>query len=72
MTISIGQVRDRLRNRRKALGWSQKQLADAMGTVQSHVSELENGRIGMGVEMLLRWAGALGFGLQLVDRGERQ
>ena len=49
---------------RKAAGMSQRGLASAMGTVQSHVWQLENGTQvhGAGLTVLRRWAQV--FGLQ--------
>jgi transcriptional regulator with XRE-family HTH domain len=56
-----------LRHRREALGWSQKRLAELMGTVQSSVSDLENGS-NMTYATLLRWTDALGFDVAITDR----
>lgn len=46
---------------RKAAGLTQRQLADRMHCVQSHVSMLEAGRTDLQLDTLRRWAGALGL-----------
>ena len=72
MGVSVTRIRQRLRNRREAIGMTQRALADATGTSQSHVSELENGLSGetITIAVLARWAEALGLTLriELVDR----
>jgi transcriptional regulator with XRE-family HTH domain len=52
-------ARNRLCVRRVALGFSQRQLADLMGTSQSHISELERGEKSPTMTTLNRWARAL-------------
>lgn len=49
-----------LRDRREKAGLTQRQLADAMHCVQSHVSMLEAGRTDLQLDTLRRWAAALG------------
>lgn len=46
---------------RKAAGLTQRQVADRMHCVQSHVSMLEAGRTDLQLDTLRRWAGALGL-----------
>lgn len=62
-----------LRNRREALGMSQRLLAERLETVQSHVSDLERGAHYPSWRVLDKWADALGFNVdvRLVDRGDR-
>lgn len=54
-------VNRRLVERREALGLTQRQLAARMGTQQSAVSDLENGRYEPYISTLTRWAAALGL-----------
>lgn len=61
-------IRPALRDRRVAAGMSQARLAQAMGTVQSAVSELESGTSEPTLPTLTKWAGALGFDVQIIDR----
>lgn len=62
----------KLRRRREALGMSQRSLADAMGTCQSHVCEMENRNYLPKLTTLIAWSNALGFDVEvrLVDRPE--
>jgi transcriptional regulator with XRE-family HTH domain len=53
----------RLRARRKALGLTQRRLAELAGTDQSHISRLEQGRKGATTAMLHRIAQALSLSL---------
>lgn len=64
-------VAQTLRDRREALGMSQRALAEKLGTGQSHVSDLERGTHRASWAVLDRWADALGFNVKvrLVDRG---
>jgi transcriptional regulator with XRE-family HTH domain len=52
-------------SRRIALGLSQRDLAAQLGTVQSAVSELENGKYDPRLSTLNRWADSLGMKLTL-------
>lgn len=40
---------------------SQREMARAMGTQQSHVSDMESGRHGISLDSLERYANALGY-----------
>jgi transcriptional regulator with XRE-family HTH domain len=59
--IDLDAIRRSLCARRTALGLSQAELARLMGTTQSAVSDLENGRCAPRIETLARWAEALGL-----------
>ncbi len=61
-----------LRGRREELGMSQRALAEALGTQQSHVCEMEQRTDLPGPDLLTRWADALGFDVEvrLIDRGD--
>lgn len=63
--MNSAHVRAALRYRREALGWSQARVAEALGTSQSHVSDLEGGVIDSRLETFVRWADALGFDLKI-------
>lgn len=53
-------TRDEIVKRRKALGLSQKTLADQIHATQAHVSGIETGKRGVSIELLDRIAMALG------------
>jgi transcriptional regulator with XRE-family HTH domain len=61
-------IRVQLQRRREALGLSQRDVADQMGTSQSHVSELETGTTNPNLPTLERWAYTLGFEVRIVER----
>jgi transcriptional regulator with XRE-family HTH domain len=61
-------IRRRLRDRRYALGMSQRALAAELGTQQSHISELESAAYQANTGTLFRWAEALGFRLTIEER----
>ncbi len=46
------------------MGWSQQQLAKALGTAQSVLSHLESGATDPRLSVLERWAAALGTSLE--------
>ena len=61
-------IRVQLRRRRESLGMLQRDLAESLGTVQSHISELEQGQSSPTLPMLERWAYALGLEVRLHER----
>lgn len=54
--LAFGQV---LRDRRRELGWSQEQLAEASQTTRGYISLLERGVNSVSIDMLFRLAQAL-------------
>lgn len=50
--------------------WSQDGLSDAIGVAKNSLSRWETGTNTPGLVMLRAWAGALGYDLVLVKRGE--
>lgn len=64
----MSEFRETLRAARTGVGLSQREVADAMGTSQSAVSELENGIGEPTLPTLVKWATVLGFDVQLVKR----
>jgi predicted transcriptional regulator len=52
--------------RRKALGWTQQQLAEKAGIQQSAIARLENGGTIPKLDTLFKIANALGLKIQLV------
>lgn len=54
-----------LRNRRKALGLTQKELADLVGRERSYINRIEKGETDMQLSSFLRIAAALGIMLRL-------
>lgn len=60
-------IRHTLRRRRLQLGMYQRQLAEKIGTHQSHISELElNEARNIRLDLLERWADALGLTVRIV------
>lgn len=54
-----------LRDRRKALGLTQKELADMIGRERSYINRIERGETDMQLSSFLRIAAALGIMLRL-------
>jgi HTH-type transcriptional regulator/antitoxin HipB len=54
-----------IRQRRKAKGLSQQQLASKLGVTQARLSEIEGGRAHLSMERLIAMAGLLGLELVL-------
>jgi transcriptional regulator with XRE-family HTH domain len=54
-------LREKLVEWRALRRMSQREVAKRMGTAQSHVSTLEAGETAAGVDVLARWADALGL-----------
>lgn len=59
----------KLRDVRKSLALTQKQLASKIGVAQNRISDIENGRIkSLRIDTLLRYAHALGFDIDIFLR----
>ena len=57
----------KLRDIRKAMDMTQKQLADEIGVAQNRISDIENGRMeSLRIETLQRYAHALGFNVDIL------
>lgn len=54
-----------LRDRRKALGMTQKELAEAIGRERSYINRIEKGETDMQLSSFLRIASALGIAINL-------
>lgn len=65
MAGDVYEIAERLRNRRVALGLSQRDLAERLGTVQSAVSAWEAGVPGIRVNSLERWCAVLGLRVRM-------
>lgn len=50
---------------RKAVGWTQKQLAEKMGTKQANISRFENGNANPSLEFLQKMANSMGKRLHI-------
>lgn len=61
----------RIRAARRARGWSQQQLADAVGAVQTTVSSWERGRTEPGRDDTVRIASKLGIPLEDIEQALR-
>lgn len=65
---SLRQAASVLRARRRARGITQKQLAEATGTAQSTISDIETGAVSVSLDVYLRLLEALGGELTVTDR----
>ena len=65
---SLRQAASALRARRRARGMTQKQLAQATGTAQSTVSDIETGVVSVSLDVYLRLLEALGAELTVTGR----
>ena len=65
---SLRQAAAALRARRRARGMTQKQLAQATGTAQSTVSDIETGVVSVSLDVYLRLLEALGADLTVTGR----
>jgi transcriptional regulator with XRE-family HTH domain len=65
---SLRQAAAALRARRRARGMTQKQLAQATGTAQSTVSDIETGVVSVSLDVYLRLLEALGAELTVTGR----
>ena len=54
-----------LRDRRKALGMTQKELAESIGRERSYINRIEKGETDMQLSSFLRIASALGIAVNL-------
>ncbi len=59
-----------LKNRRQALGYTQKQLSDFTGFSTSFISELENGKKTAEFGKALSLAMFLGLDIRITERGQ--
>lgn len=69
---SESQVVELIRQRRKAKGFSQQQLASKLGVTQARLSEIENGGAHLSVERLISVAALLGVELVLRETPPKQ
>lgn len=65
----MGGLSDRIRGRRRGLGWTQDELARRAGISKGFVSDLENGKRRVGADLLLDIAEALGVTLDYLMKG---
>ena len=65
---SLRQAAAALRARRRERGLTQKQLAQATGTAQSTVSDIETGVVSVSLDVYLRLLEALGADLTVTAR----
>jgi transcriptional regulator with XRE-family HTH domain len=61
---------DRLKNRRRVLGWRQVTLARRAGVSKTYLCELEAGATGVGADILQKLAHTLGVSLDWLMTGE--
>jgi HTH-type transcriptional regulator/antitoxin HipB len=66
------QVVELIRQRRKAKGLSQQQLASKLGVTQARLSEIESGRAHLSVERLIAIVVLLGLELVLRETPDKQ
>ena len=60
-----------VRERRRALGWNQAQLAQRTGASRLWIAELESGKPGAGLGLVLRAVAALGLAVNLAAFGSQ-
>lgn len=60
---------DRIKERRDELGWTQETLAAKAGLSKGFLSDLENGKRGVGAKSLLEIAQVLGVSLDYLMKG---
>jgi DNA-binding XRE family transcriptional regulator len=53
-------------NRRRELGWPQHAVATALGTAQSHISDIETGVTAPQVDTMIKYARLVGLRLDLI------
>ena len=70
MRYEIDQYSRILRDARKRMGLSQRELAQRIGITQGHVSKIERGEVDMQLTTLLDSARALGLELMLLPRSD--
>ena len=63
------EIGTRIREAREDQGWTQDQLAEAVGVSRSAVAQWETGRAGQVTTNLTRVAGALGVGVEYLMYG---
>lgn len=54
-----------IKETRRLKGFSQKQLAEAIGSEQEHISKLENGKVNPSLDYLEKIANALGRNISI-------
>jgi len=62
------EICDQLRQRREALGMSQDELAEKVGTTRSTVSKIENGEWNFGFAFLTAFLGALDLEIEIKEK----
>jgi len=67
-----GEDGDTVRTLRLRKGWSQTQLATALGTSQSHVARIERGTENLAIETCRRLCVALGINMNTLDEALRR
>lgn len=63
---------DTVRTLRLRKGWSQTQLAEAIGSCQSHVARIERGDQNLAIQTCRRLSDVLGIDMNTLDRALRQ
>jgi HTH-type transcriptional regulator/antitoxin HipB len=65
-----GEVGAAIRARRRTLGWDQAELAERIGVSRLWVNQIEGGKPGAGLGLVLRAFNALGLTLSVVTPSE--
>lgn len=63
---------DRIKERREELGWTQETLANRAGLSKGFLSDVENGKRGIGARSLLDIAQVLGMSLDYLMKGSEE
>jgi transcriptional regulator with XRE-family HTH domain len=67
-----GEGGDTVKTLRLRRGWSQTQLAEAIGSSQSHVARIERGRENLSIQTCRRLCEALGVDMNTLDAALRR
>lgn len=65
--MKTNDITNTIKERRKALGLSQQEVADSIGMKQQSYQRIENGRSSPTLQTLKKILQALGLGLSIVD-----
>lgn len=68
LVVSAGSLGPVLRRRRKGFGYTQEEVADALGFSPRLVGEIERGRGTVGMDKVIAYATAMGVDLVALER----
>lgn len=68
--INLIELGERIRSRRNHLNLTQQQICDQIDTLQTHYSNIENGKTGMSFDMLIKLSEALNISTDYILTGK--